>query len=378
MSESKPIGGKIITKPFIVIAVLVAIAGILIIKRFIFGIGAVSNLSDGYPWGIWIAYDVVAGTAIACGGYSMALLVYVFNKGEYHPLVKPALMASMFGYTLAGLSILVDIGRYWQAYNLFLPWFTNLNSIMFEVAFCISLYIAVLWMEFSPTFVEWLQAKGLKNMLDRVMFVFIAIGVLLPTMHQSSLGTLMVISGKKLSPLWQTGFLPLLFLISAICMGYAIVIFESLLSSIGFRRALETPILGKLAGVIPPLLGVYLIIRFGDIIIRGEFGLIFSFDLKSLMFVIENVLYVIPLVILINASNRKSAKKLFIAAVSLLLAGSVYRFNAFIIGFDPGQGWQYFPSFSELMITVGVISVEVLAYLIFVKKLPVLPDVKHA
>ena len=378
MSESKPIGGKIITKPFIVCAVLVAIAGILIIKRFIFGIGAVSHLSDGYPWGIWITYDVVVGTAIACGGYSMALLVYVFNKGEYHPLVRPALMASMFGYTMAGLSIMVDIGRYWQAYNLILPWYSNINSIMLEVAFCVSLYISVLWMEFSPTFAEWLQAKGLKKMLDRVMFIFIAVGVLLPTMHQSSLGTLMVISGKKLSPLWQTGFLPLLFLISAISMGYAIVIFESILSSVGFKRASETPILGKLAGIIPTLLGGYLIIRFGDLILRGKLGLIFSFDFKSLMFIVENVLYVIPLVILMNASNRKSTQKLFIAAVSLLLAGSVYRFNAFIIGFDPGQGWQYFPSFAELMITVGVISLEILAYLIFVKKMPVLPDVKHA
>jgi Ni/Fe-hydrogenase subunit HybB-like protein len=378
MSENKPIGGKIITKPFIVLALVVAIAGILIIKRFIFGIGAVSNLSDGYPWGIWIAYDVVAGTAIACGGYAMALLVYVFNKGEYHPLVRPALMASMFGYTLAGLSIMVDIGRYWQAYNLFLPWHTNLNSIMFEVAFCVSLYIFILWMEFSPTFAEWLQAKGLKKMLDRVMFVFIAIGVLLPTMHQSSLGTLMVIAGKKLSPLWQTGFLPLLFLISAIAMGFAIVIFESLLSSVGFKRELETPILGKIAAIIPQLLGLYLIIRFGDLVFRGALGQIFSFDFKSLMFIIENVLYVISMIMLLSAANRKSAQKLFVAAVSLLLAGSVYRFNAIIIGFDPGQGWQYFPSFSELMITFGVISVEILAYLIFVKKLPVLPHVKHA
>jgi Ni/Fe-hydrogenase subunit HybB-like protein len=161
-------------------------------------------------------------------------------------------------------------------------------------------------------------------------------------------------------------------------MGYAIVIFESLLSSVGFKRALETPILEKLAGIIPKLLGVYLIIRFADLILRGKLGLIFSFDFKSLMFIVENVLYVVPLVILMSASNRRSAQKLFIAAVSLLLAGSVYRFNAYIIGFDPGQGWQYFPSFSELMITVGVISFEILAYLIFVKKLPVLPDVKHA
>jgi Ni/Fe-hydrogenase subunit HybB-like protein len=378
MSESKPIGGKIFTKPFLVCAFFAAIAFFLIMKRFIFGLGSVANISDGYPWGIWIAYDVVVGTAFACGGYAMALLVYIFNKGEYHPLIKPALLASVFGYTLAGVSIVFDVGRYWQGYNMFLPQFFNINSIMFEVAVCITLYIVILWIEFSPTLAVWLNARGLKKSVNNLMFFFIAVGVLLPTMHQSSLGTLMIIAGNKLSPLWQTGFLPLLFLISAIAMGFAIVIFESLLSSIGFGRPTETPILAKLAGIIPPLVGIYLIVRFGDLIFRGKVGLIFAFDFKSLMFVIENVLYVIPVVMLASAENRKNSRKLFLAAVSLLLAGMFYRFNAFLIGFDPGQGWQYFPSFSELMITIGIISAEIMGYLFFVKKMSVLPSVKHA
>lgn len=376
--ESKPLGGKILTKPFLVCAFFAAIAAVLLVKRFIYGIGAVSNLSDGYPWGIWIAYDVVTGTAIACGGYSMALLVYIFNKGEYHPLVKPALLASMFGYTLAGFSVMFDIGRYWQAYNLMLPNYMQFNSIMFEVAMCVSLYIGILWMEFSPTLAEWIKAKGLQKMLNRVMFIFIAIGVLLPTMHQSSLGSLLLIAGKKVSPLWQTGFLPLLFLISAITMGYAIVIFESIVSSAGFKREIETPILSKVAGFIPVLIGIYLVVRFADIIIRGKIGLIFAFDLKAVMFIIENILYVIPLVILISPANRVKTRQLFVAAGTLLLAGSVYRFNAFLIGFDPGAGWQYFPSFSEIMITLGVIAIEIMAYMIFVKKMPVLPSMRHA
>ncbi len=378
MSETKPIGGKIVTRPFMVLAVLAAIAGVLIIKRFIFGLGSVANISDGYPWGIWIAYDVVVGTAFACGGYAMALLVYIFNKGEYHPLVKPALLTSLFGYTLAGFSIFFDVGRYWQAYNLFLPGFANLNSIMFEVALCITLYIFVLWIEFSPNVAAWINARGLKKSLNRVMFFFIALGVLLPTMHQSSLGTLMIIAGNKLSPLWQTGFLPMLFLISAVAMGFAVVIFESLLSSVGFRMPLEKPILAKLAATIPPLTGIYLVVRFGDVLFRGKLGLAFAFDLKSLMFMIENILYVIPLVLLASEANRKSAKMLFIAAVSLLLAGALYRFNAFLVGFDPGAGWQYFPAFSELMITIGIISAEIMGYLYFVKKIPVLPSAKQA
>ena len=159
MSETQPLGGNIFTKPFKVMMFFAAIAGFLLAIRFLFGLGAVTNLSDGYPWGLWIVYDVVTGTAIACGGYAMAMLVYIFNKGKYHELVRSALLASMFGYTLAGVSIFVDIGRYWQMYNVFLPWYANLNSIMFEVAFCIGLYTFVMWIEFSPTFLEATEKK---------------------------------------------------------------------------------------------------------------------------------------------------------------------------------------------------------------------------
>ncbi|MDA8432086.1 MAG: Ni/Fe-hydrogenase cytochrome b subunit [Nitrospiraceae bacterium] len=378
MSEPRPLGGKIVTVPFLFFSALAVLAVILIIKRFFLGLGAVTNLSDGYPWGIWIAYDVVVGTAIACGGYAMALLVYIFNKGEFHPLVRPALLASAFGYTLAGVSIFFDVGRYWQAYNLFLPWYSQLNSVMFEVAFCITLYIFVLWIEFSPSVMERLKATGMKKTMDRIMFVFIAIGVLLPTMHQSSLGTLMVITGKKLSPLWQTPLIPLLALISAITMGYAIVIFESIMSAVSFRREIETPILSKLSAFIPPLIGAYLVVRFGDLVVRGSLGEAFSGGLKGIMFLIENLLYVVPLVILVSKDNRKSPQKLFIAAFSMLLAGAVYRFDLFLVGFNPGEGWHYFPSFSETLITVGLISLEIAGYLYFVKKFPVLPGAEHA
>lgn len=378
MGEFKPLGGKIITKPFLVLAAFALFAGILIIKRFIFGIGAVSNMSDGYPWGIWIAYDVVVGTAFACGGYAMALLIYVFNKKTYYPLIRAAILASMFGYTLAGVSIFFDVGRYWQAYNLILPWYAQLNSVMFEVALCVTTYIMVLWIEFTPAFLErWNKEKVLK-VLKKVLFAFIAIGVLLPTMHQSSLGLLIYIAGQKVSPLWQTDFIPLLFLISSITMGYAIVVFESIISSLGFRRPMETPLLSKLSAIIPKLILLYLVFRFGDLLWRGQLGAILSLDIKSFMFIIENILYIAPMVILFRPVNRERPRMLFIGAVLMLLAGAVYRFNAFLIGFDPGPGWHYFPSFSETMITLGIIALEVLLYLVVVKTLPVLPDVKHA
>ncbi len=390
--ENKPLGGTVLTKPFLALAGVFGFALVLIAVRYLFGIGAVANLNDGYPWGLWIAYDVVAGTAIACGGYAIALLVYVMNRGEYHPLVRPALLASLFGYTLAGVSIMVDIGRYWNAYKLFLPWHANVNSIMFEVALCVSLYIIVLWIEFAPTILDGISkhrenmpkflrgwnVEGLQRTLGKWLFVLIAVGILLPTMHQSSLGSLMLIAGKKLSPLWQTGFLPLLFLISAITMGYAIVIFESLFASVGLKRPVETPLLARVSAVMPPLIGIYLVIRFGDIIFRGQIGAAFRFDLNSIMFLVENALYIASLVYLLPQANRTRPRPLFLSAFCMLLAGTVYRFNAFLIGFNPGAHWSYFPSFSETMITLGIISFEIMAYLYLVKRFPVLPKAEHA
>jgi Ni/Fe-hydrogenase subunit HybB-like protein len=394
--ESKPIGGQLMTKPFKVLMGFVIFAGLLVLIRYVLGLASVTNLSDGYPWGIWIAYDVVAGTAIACGGYSMALLVYVLNKGEYHPLVRPALLASMFGYTLAGVSIFFDIGRYWQAYNLFTPWYANPNSIMFEVAVCIGLYVFVLWIEFAPAFFEgfdkykdnmpsfvqnFIRSRDIKKLQqkwNKMLFFFIALGILLPTMHQSSLGTLMIIAGRKLSPLWQTGWLPLLFLISAITMGYAIVIFESLYSSVGLKRPAETPLLSRLAGVMPWLTGIYLIIRFADLIVRGAIGDMFKLNLNSIMFIIENALYIYSFVIMLSPEKRSRPRTLFLGAMAMLVAGTVYRFNVFLVGYNPGSSWHYFPAFSELMITLGVISFEIMAYLYIVKKFPVLPKAEHA
>lgn len=390
--EIKPIGGQVMTQPFKVLMGLALFAGLLVMIRFVLGLASITNMNDGFPWGLWIAYDVVAGTAIACGGYAMALLVYVFNKGEYHALVRPALLASMFGYTLAGVSIFFDVGRYWQAYNLFLPHYANVNSILFEVAFCIVTYVMVLWIEFIPAFLEGLRKHkdglpkfvqnwdltGIEKIWNKVLFFFIALGVLLPTMHQSSLGTMMVIAGKKLSPLWQTPFLPLEFLISAITMGYSIVIFESIYAAKGLKRPIEKDMLAKLSALVPWILGGFLVIRFGDLLVRGAITALFAFNLNSLMFVIENALFIYAFTVLLSPARREQTRSLFLAATAILLAGSLYRFNVYLIALAPGPGWSYFPSFSEWIVTLGLISFEVMAYLYIVKKFPVLPKVGHA
>src|SRR5664279_4788542 len=204
MSTAAPLRRKLITPMTLVLVALVLVGLYFLSLRFIYGMGAVTNMNQGYPLGIWVVVDIIIGTAFGCGGFAMALLVYIFNRGEYHPLIRPALLGGLFGYTLAGFAVLFDLGRYWQAYNLLLPWYAQSNSVMYEVALCVMAYVAVIWIEFSPAFPERWGLVGLRRSLERWMFVIIALGVLLPIMHQSSLGSLLLVKGSKLSPLWFT------------------------------------------------------------------------------------------------------------------------------------------------------------------------------
>ncbi|MBL4903432.1 Ni/Fe-hydrogenase cytochrome b subunit [Desulfocapsa sp. AH-315-G09] len=371
MSEAKPLGGRIFTLTFSICLIISGIALYFTAKRFIFGIGSVANLNDGYPWGIWIAYDVVVGTAFACGGYVMALLVYVLNKGEYHPLVRPALLASMFGYTLAGVSVFLDIGRYFHAYNLYLPWQMNFHSVMFEVAMCIGTYILVLWLEFAPAFTEKWKLEKYRKFLDKIIFALIGLGVLLPTMHQSSLGTMMLMAGFKLDPLWHTGTLPLLFLLTAIIMGFAMVVFEATIASRVYSLGDETSMLAKVSRIMSWVLGFYLVVRLQNVFVRGEMGNAFAGNFLGNMFLIENLLLIIGFVILTFFRKGLTPRLLFVAAVAILVGGSLFRFNTYIIGYDPGNGWNYFPSVGEQMITYGLIAIEIAAYTLFVKYFPV-------
>ncbi len=380
MSAYAPLGGRLITRPMLFFLILTGIGFAIIGTRFILGLGAVTNLNDGYTWGIWVVIDVMIGTAFGCAGYSLALLVYIFNRGKYHPLVRPALLAGLFGYTLAGMAVMIDLGRYWQFYTLLTPWLINPNSVMLEVALCVMGYITVLWIEFSPAIMERFKWELPRQLITGFLFIWIGLGVLLPTMHQSSLGSVLVVLGHQISPLWQTQLLPLLFLVSAILMGLAIVGFEGMLAALGFRRPLETDLLGKLCGVAFYLLVLYLVLRVADLLWRGQFGLAFAGDLDAWMFWLENALFLAALVILSKPAMRRSARMIFISSILLLLAGSIYRLNAFLVGYHPPGGWEYFPSVTEIMLTVGMFSLEVVLYLIFVKKLPVLhhADVAHS
>ena len=368
MHKEVALGGRILTPVFMGMATLVGLMVIALGFRFVLGLGAVSNMSDGYPWGIWIAYDVVVGSAFACGGYVMALTVYVFNKGRYHPLVRPALLASMFGYTLAGASVMFDIGRYFHAYNLFLPWQINYTSVMLEVALCVTAYIIVLWIEFAPAITSKFKLDRLTKILEKTAFFFIAVGVTLPMMHQSSLGTMMIIAGEKLHPLWQTQMLPLFFLFSALFMGFAMVVFEGSIVSKAYRLGDETTMLSKMAKASAIILSIFILLRIQNVLLNKQVANAFEFDTASITFLMEMLLMCVGLVILAIKKLRTSPRYLFVGAVLILLGSSLYRFNVYLIAYAPIIGdWNYFPSIGEQIVSYGLIATEIAAYTFFVK-----------
>lgn len=368
----QPLAKRVFTPTTLVLAALVAIAAYFVIIRFMYGLGAVTNLNQGYPWGIWVVGDIVIGTAFGCGGFAMALLVYVFNQNQYHRLMRPALLGGLFGYTLAGIAVMIDLGRYWQFYNLLLPWYAHPSSVMFEVALCVMAYVTVLWIEFSPAFLERFGMHGVRKFLQRYMFIFIALGVLLPTMHQSSLGSLLLVMGSQLSPLWYSTWLPLMFLMTALAMGYGVVMFEATVVSKTFNLPSEQPILAKLSVTVGWLVAAFLVFRLGELATRGDLGLAFAGDLLATMFWIETALFAAAVVIFLSPAGRASQRLSFLGAIFLLLAGSLYRLDAYLIAYTPVQNYTYFPSVPELMVTIGVVALEILLYLLFIKTLPVL------
>ncbi|MET0025302.1 MAG: Ni/Fe-hydrogenase cytochrome b subunit [Sedimenticola sp.] len=379
MSGHERLSGRILTPTFMVLAAIFIVSLYFMVTRFIEGMGAVSNLNGGFAWGIWVVYDVVIGTAFACGGYALAITIYVLNKGQYHPLIRPAILASLLGYALGGFGAIFDMGRWWQFYNILLPWNWNFNSVMLEVGLCVATYIIVLVLEFAPAVLERFGAQKLLKVLNKVLFFFIALGVLLPTMHQSSLGSLLIAMGYKVDPLWQSLQLqPLLAILTAVTMGFSIVVFEGSFAAVGFGRQSETPLLKGLGKGIVGLILVYLVVRFAEIIIGGKLGLVFAGDFSSLMFLLETALFIIPVVILVSPTRRSSGPMLLMAAISMLLAGALYRFNAFLFTFDPGPGYSYFPSVPEIMVTLGVVAFEIMAYIVLVKSFPVLHRAEHA
>lgn len=385
-----PLERKFFTPIVIGLTIIAAIGLIVVFVRLIFGLGAVTNLSNQYPWGIWIGIDVAAGVALAAGGFTTAALGHIMHKEEYHVVVRPALLTAMLGYTFVALSVALDLGRYYYIWHPLIMW--NGNSVLFEVGMCVMIYLFVLYIEFLPIvterFIGRVNLPGflstlnkpldkllrlLDRTLNKVMFIFIIAGIVLSCLHQSSLGTLMVIAGPKMHPLWQTPILPLLFLLSAISVGFPMVIFESLITSKAFGLKPEMKILSNLGSMVAPMLGIYLSFKIGDMVIRKTFVYLNEINTVSILFAVEVVFgIIVPLRIFLSPKLTKTPLGLFIGSLLVIFGVLLNRINNFTVAYNPPYQFQpYFPSLGEIAVTLGFIALEVLLFRAFVMIFPI-------
>jgi Ni/Fe-hydrogenase subunit HybB-like protein len=378
--DHHPVGGKLLTAPFVALLTL-GVAGLAVmLYRFVFGLGAVSNLSNGYPWGIWIAIDVVIGTALGCGGYAVGLLVYILNRGQYHPLVRPAILTSLLGYGFAALGVVIDLGRFWEIWKVPVYFWHWSHSPQLEVALCVMTYVAVLAVELSPALLEKMRTSkssefrrvadaGLRIM-DRALMWIVALGLLLPTMHQSSLGTMMLLPGPRVHPLWFTPWLPFLFLINCIIIGYAIVVIEATFSSIAFHRERHTAMLGSLSKVAAWVTLFWIAFRMVEVALQGKLG--FVTGVRGVAFALEILLPAAAAAILFSERRRTNPAWQIRAAILLLGGGALFRIDSYLVSYLPGVNFSYFPSVSEIVLTLGMIALELAFYVAAVRFFPIL------
>ncbi|RPI91459.1 MAG: Ni/Fe-hydrogenase cytochrome b subunit, partial [Chloroflexi bacterium] len=326
---------------------LLALAGLYsTYLRVFYGLGAVTNLTDEFPWGIWIGFDILCGVGLAAGGFTLVAVVHIFNIERYKPILRPSILTAFLGYTLVCLALLFDLGRPDRIWHPLVMW--NPHSVMFEVAWCVTLYTTVLALEFVPVVFE---RFGMERPLSWIKFISVPLmiaGVILSTLHQSSLGSLYLIVPHKLDALWYTPLLPVFFYVSAICAGLAMTIFESWHSSRAFGRALELPLLASIARVLAVLLSVYLMLRFIDLRHRGALPLVIERRPETWLFWLEICLMLLPMLLLFRAHVRRRPGALYACAVMVVFGFVTNRLNVSITGMEAGSGAHYVPRWTEV------------------------------
>lgn len=342
------------------------------VLRFARGLGAVTNLSDSFPWGLWIGFDILVGVGLAAGGFVIAATVHVFRIERYEPIARPAVLTAFLGYVLVIVALLYDLGLPYRIWHPLVMW--NPHSVMFEVAWCVTLYTTVLALEFAPLVLERFGLKKPLRFMRHIYVPLVIVGVLLSTLHQSSLGSLYIIVPDKLHGLWYSPLLPVFFFLSAVAGGLAMTIFESFMSYRAFGKRLEPELLSGLARVAVVVLGVYALIKVQDLATRGSLGLIFTLTPESVLFWGEAGLGVLlPMVLFAMPRVRRSEGGLFFAALLTVMGFILNRLNVAVTGMTASSGVNYIPSWMEFAVTGSIVGAGFLLFSLAVKYLPVFP-----
>ena len=376
---------RIHPSPLVVVLVsLMGIAFVVAMIRYIYGIGAISILSYSYPWGFWISFDLFTGVAIGSGAFVMAAIVYIFELKEYRPLLRPSVLTGFLGYIMVVIALLVDLGHPERIWYMMIH--MNGTSVLLEIGICVMSYLTVLAIEFAPVVFEGLKWQKFAHLIHKFIMPFVILGVILSTLHQSSLGSLLLIQPAKLYPLWWTPILPVLFFISAVSIGLAMIIFESSVSSRYFHRGLEIHLLEKLARAIPIVLAIYLVVRFTQLALANDLKYLFNSGLMSILFWTEIIVgSVIPLIMFALKRIRQSPNGLLIGSIVLLVGMILNRFDVswFAVRHpDPltyiptfmASNAHYIPSLPEISVSVGIFSAGILAFGLAARYLPLFED----
>lgn len=371
------------TRAFYVLCTVGALALGFTLYREIAGLGPATGLNDVYAWGIWKTFNVMVLTGLGSGGFSIGIAAWLFRRHRLHVVMRTALLTSFLAY-LSGLTLLaVDVGRPWNMYWLLMPWKWNYHSPLLEVAFCMPLYaLFPLLLENVPPGLEWFyknkpQYRPLIEKAEKIMIKFypyvVGLAYVLPAMHQSSLGALMLLGGHKVHALWQTPMLPLFYVWAAAFMGFSCVAGTLLFCTLVWNRKLDVEVLSEMNRITAWLIGTWLVARMVDLIARGQFVTALSLDIFSGLFWTEMLFLGVALFMLMDSARHQDAKLMFYAHTVAAVGGMLYRFNPTTLAFQPRPGAFYFPTVIELLISVGYVSIAVAAFAFLAKALAILP-----
>ena len=335
------------------------------VARFLAGLGTVSNLTDRTPWGLWVGFDVMGGVALAAGGFVIAATVYCLRREEFRPLLRPAVLTAFLGYVAVAVGLMFDLGRPWNIWRPMFFW--QHHSVLFEVAWCVMLYTTVLALVVAPVPLESSRFHGLVRILKRATVPLVILGVMLSTLHQSSLGSLFLITPGRVHPLWYSPILPLLFFVSAVGLGLAMVIFESKTTSWLYGREPEDRLLAKLANPLAYVLILYALIRVTDLALRGQLAAISGWE--GALFVFElGVSVVAPAALILSGLAKRSGRALGITGFLVVFGFVLHRIDVGGVSGIALTGAGYFPSWEEIVTSLGVVSAAILVFFFFVER----------
>lgn len=380
MSDIKTAPGGTLWTPFNIVAGLILlVGGAITVLRFTGGLAAVTNLSDYNPWGLWIGFDLLVGVALAAGGFVTSAACYIFGLKRYHSAVRPAILTAFLGYALVVFALHYDVGRPWRLPYPFVVQ-PGTTSLLFEVGACVALYLTVLFIEYSPAALEWLGLERARNIVVKLTLLLTIFGVVLSTLHQSSLGALYLIAPSKLHPLWYSSYLPVYFFISAIIAGLSMVIFEGGLAHKHFHDKMDATHLAEADGVALGFGKAASFVLFGYFVIK-VIGLAVDNNWHYLAtgwgvwYLVEIVGFVLLPCYLYAVGARDKNIKLIRRTSGLAVLGIVLnRLNISLVAFNyhlPGSE-RYFPHWMEIGISLFIVTIGVLAYRFSVTHMPVL------